>query len=363
MKSVLLLVNHEVVAYNFRLEIIEKLLLEGYKVILSCPNGEKINDLIKIGVIHESIAFNRRSFSIIQLIKVYLKYIKLLKKYKPKVVLTFTVIPNLIGGLASLYLKVNYIINITGLGLLDRSRNLILVKILKIIHIYIMKKSLIVFFQNKSNLNYFSSDYNKPENYKLLPGSGVNVKNFPYQNYPKPSSKIKVYFFGRITKDKGIDLFLEVAKRFKKFKSKVEFIVVGEIEKHYNGPLLELHKKNIIKYKGYLKDIRKDIKECWIVINPSYSEGMSNVNLELASSGRPVITANIPGCKETIIDNVTGFLFNFHSETEITSKLTFFLNLKYSDRVVLGKNARKFVVKNFNRQIVVENYFDIIKML
>ncbi|XJS11006.1 glycosyltransferase family 4 protein [Aerococcaceae bacterium WGS1372] len=363
-KKVLFLVNHDVVIYNFRLELIEKLLAEGYEVHISSPNGEKIKRLINLGCEFHEIKLDRRGTNILKDATVLKEYYKLIKKLKPLIVLTYTIKPNIYGGFISRLLKVPYMSNITGLGSsISNESNKVLKRILRILYKSSLKKSNCVFFQNQANLNSFLKADIKLRKYKLLPGSGVNVDKFAYTEYPN-NEKINIYYFGRLMKDKGTYELLEAAKILKNKFEKLNIHLVGFSEDNQLTQQIKLyHNENIVINHGYQEDIYDYIQQADAVIQPSYHEGMSNVLLEASSSGRPVLASNIPGCKEIIDDKITGYLFEVKNVKDIVEKIEAFINLSHSQRSQMGKLARKKMIKEFSREIVTNAYMEEIELL
>ena len=157
-------------------------------------------------------------------------------------------------------------------------------------------------------------------------------------------------------KEKGIEEYLEAAERITKEFTNVEFQILGRFEeKRYKKTILN-NKNNKIRYLGISDDVRKEIKEVDCIVHPSYHEGMSNVLLEGAAMGKPLIASNIPGCKEIVEDGYNGYLFKVKSVESLEEKLVQFINLDDSTRKLMGENSRNKVVKEFDRKMVVDEY-------
>jgi galacturonosyltransferase len=208
--------------------------------------------------------------------------------------------------------------------------------------------------------------------YKLIPGSGVNTERYSLQSYPDGGNGIegeKVIFnyIGRILHDKGVDDYIEAAKRIKSKYPNTEFNMLGFIEpteKHYEKDLEQLEKQGIVRYLGSQKDVRPFIAKSHAIIHPStYGEGMSNVLLENASSGRFIITTDNPGCKETVINGKTGYVYHGGDVDELVKKIEKFLTLDNETRKRMGEAGRLFVIENFSRDIVVKSYLEKIRKL
>ncbi|MFR2264621.1 MAG: glycosyltransferase family 4 protein [Clostridium sp.] len=361
MKKVLMLGNHEIVIYNFRKELIERMIQEGYEVYVALPYGPKVELLKEMGCKFVDTPINRRNTNPVEDLKVFLNYIKVLKEVKPDVVLTYTVKPNVYGGIVCRIKKIPYICNVTGLGS-GYLNGGIVQKIVQILSKLAFRKANKVFFQNTADRDLLVQQGVVKENYDLLPGSGVNLETYKVLPYPPEDQPINFNFVARVMKDKGIDEYLEAAKIIKEKYPDVIFNVIGMIDQpHYEEILKKYEKNGIIKYHGFQTDMMPFIERCNCMINPSYTEGMSNVLLENAACGRPLIASDIPGCKEIICNNLNGFLFEVKNFNDLALKIEKFINLKYEEKVIMGKKGSKKVIAEFDRQIVINKYIESIK--
>lgn len=356
MNKILILANSDEGLYNFRKELLEVLLEQGYEVYISLPSGDKIKQLQQIGCIYIETSVNRRSTNPIIDFNLILNYIKIINNVKPDVVLTYTIKPNIYGSIACRILKVPYINNVTGLGS-GFINKLLLTKLLIIMYKISIKKSNIVFFQNSSDMNYMLNHRMVTGKYMLIPGSGVNLDKFEYTPYP-PGDKVIFNFIGRVMKDKGIDEFLIAAKTIKQRYSNTHFNIIGFIEPtqaHYNQIIAEYETNGYVKYYGFQKDVRQLIIDSHCTIQPSHGgEGMSNVLLESAAVGRALIASDIPGCREVIDNN--GYVFLAGDVYDLIDKIERFIQLPYEQKIQMGKMSRQKVEREFNRQIVINTY-------
>lgn len=358
-KKILILVNHDVVIYNFRKELVKELLNQNYEVIISSPYGKKIDKLIAMGCKYSEITINRRGFNPVQEYKLLLYYTKLMKEINPDVVLTFTIKPNIYGGLAAQITNRPYIANITGLGT-SISNGGIVQKISLFLYKQGLKKANTIFFQNQSNYNTFKKIGIVNNNGILLPGSGVNLEEHNFENYPNQNKSINFLYIGRIMKDKGIDELLSASKTISSKYENVKFNLLGFTEENYLDDL-KFHEENgWIKYHGQKSDVHTYIKKSHAVILPSYHEGMANVLLESLSTGRPVIASDIPGCRETFDDRISGFSVEPRDTNSLIKAIEDFIKLPFESKVLMGNAGREKVEREFDRKIVVNNYLKII---
>lgn len=356
-KKIMLLGNHGFVIYNFRKELIKKLLDDGHEVYVSLPFDEKVEIMKSWGCKFIETNVDRRGTNPVTDLKLVKHYIEILKNVKPDVVLTYTIKPNLYGGLACRILKIPYISNITGLGS-GFNGNPILKNVLTQLYKAGLKKANCVFFQNTEDMKELTSRGIIKGDYKLIPGSGVNLEEFKFHPLPEGDT-FNFLFIGRIMKDKGIEEYLKAAEEIKKNHRNVKFSVVGFIESthsHYKEWIDDLHNRGVITYNGYQKDVKPFILNSHCLVQPSHGgEGLSNVLLEAGAMGRILIASDIPGCRETVRIN-NGYIFNSKDADSLSSTINQLINTNNNEKIKMGRNSRKHIEANFDRNIVIEKY-------
>lgn len=366
-----LITNNDDDVYCFRKELIEGLISEGYKMLISCPNGPKFDLMKDISFIHDDPIIDRRGTNPIADYKLFRHYKKLFKRYRPAVVLTYTAKPNVYASIAAKSLHIPYINNVTGLGsvlTMSALKKTFIMSLFK--HAY--RGAACVMFQNSTNMKLAVENGMIKGPIRLIPGSGVALDRYPVQDYPSGGNGIDgesvvFNYIGRILHDKGVDDYIAAAKIIRAKYPKTEFNMLGFIEpseKHYEYELEELGKQGIVLYRGSQKDVKPWIARSHAIIHPStYGEGMSNVLLENASSGRPIITTNNPGCQETVNDYETGFIYRGGDVDELVKTIEYFLSMNNDDRETMGKKGREKVAMEFSRETVVEAYKEQISQL
>jgi len=360
-KKVLILTNNDKGLYNFRRELIEKL-NSKYEVYISSPYGEFIDYFTNIGCHFIKTEFDRKSVNPIQDFKLLLTYNNIMKDLKPDVLLTYTIKPNVYGGIASQILDIPYLPNITGFGTAVSNTG-VLSKITTLLYQIGLKNAHHVFFQNKENLDYAIKNNILNSPYTILPGSGVNLKYFSVLEYPHEDQGIHFLFISRIMEEKGIDQYLDAAEYIKSKYQFTNFHILGALEGNYKNKLMNMEKRNLIIYHGRQPDVRKYHQVSHCTIHPTYyPEGMSNVLLESASSGRPIITTNRSGTKEIVDDEKNGYLIREKDSKDLIEKIEKFLNLSNRERKIMGLKGREKVVKEFDRNDVINFYLDEINM-
>lgn len=361
---VALITNHDDDVYCFRKELLEGIKEDGLNLIISCPYGEKLELLKDIKFKHDNAYIDRRGTNPISDFKLLIHYGQMMRKCRPDVVLTYTAKPNTYASLAAASLGIPYINNVTGLGSVLSMGKAMQTFVLSLFKIA-FKKSSCIFFQNEENMKLALKQGLVHGEYKLIPGSGVNTERFPLQKYPEGGNgiigePIIFNYIGRVLHDKGIDDYIEAAKIIKSEFPNTEFNILGFIEpteKHYEKELAQLEKDNIVIYRGQQNDVKPFIARAHATIHPStYGEGMSNVLLESASSGRVLITTDNPGCKETVMHGKTGYVYHGGEVSELVSSIKMFLNMDNENREKMGIAGREYVEAHFSREIVKEAY-------
>lgn len=361
---VLILANNQIGLYKFRRELLETL-VKYNKVYVSVPKeNDFYSELKKIGVkIINNIYLDRRGTNPIKDFRL-LKYYKcLIKKINPQIVLTYTIKPNIYGGFICRVLGLPYVVNITGLGTSIENKGL-LQKVTLFMYKIGIKKAQKIFFQNVENrdfmLNHKVVNIEKTD---VLPGSGVNTEQHCYEPYPKYDQKIVFTTIGRIMKDKGIDEILGAAEIIKKEYPNVVFRLIGDFDENFKEKVKQAQGKNIIEYLGFQNDIHPFIADSHAILHASYHEGMSNVLLESASTGRPVIATNVHGCIETFDPDVTGIAYKPRSTIALVKAIRKFLKLSHEEKEKMGLLGREKVVREFSRQIVIDKYLKEIEIV
>src|SRR5690554_3289016 len=278
MNRVLVLTNSINGLYNFRNELIESLVKNEYEVYISSPYNSKSDYYKSNGIKIIDTSINRHGVNPFSDIKLFFHYRKIIKKIRPDVILTYTIKPNIYGGLAARLKKTPYLPNITGLGTAVENKGLLQV-ITTRLYKSALKNACTIFFQNNENMDFMLNKGIKGKNQKLLPGSGVNIEHFRYLEYPNDET-LHFLFIGRVMKAKGIDYYLEAAKYIKSKYPKTVFHILGSCEENYKTLLDEYESEGIIKYHGKVDDIRDYLVFAHCTIHPTYyPEGMSNVLL------------------------------------------------------------------------------------
>lgn len=359
MKKVLILANNDVGLYKFRKELIQEL-VKKYKVYISLPDGEFVQQLKQLGCIFIDTPISRRGTNPLTDFKLFIKYKKIIRGIKPDIVLTYTIKPNVYGGLACKLEGIPYLTNITGLGTAVENGGA-LQKITLTLYKLALSKANCIFFQNKENENFFVEKQIIQGKHKLIPGSGVNLDYYSLLDYPA-DDVINFIFIARVMKEKGIEQYLEAAEYIRDKYPNTIFHILGYCEETYENKLKKMQDRGYIQYHGMQNDIREFHKTSHCIIHPTYyPEGMSNVLLEAAACGRAIITTNRSGCREIVENEVNGYIIEQQNSPELIQKIERFLSLSYEEKKEMGNFGRRKVEREFDRQIVIQEYLNEIK--
>ena len=357
---VLVLANDSVGLYKFRRELLQELIDQGNEIFISLPDGLFVESLKKCGCKFILTPIDRRGISPKTDLKIMLCYYKMMKRMKPDLVISYTIKPNVYGGIVCRFLKRTYIMNITGLGSAFQ-KDTFLKKFVIRLYKAATKKVKMILFENTDNLQTFLDNRIMKRNKAyVMPGAGVNLNDYLFSEYPK-EKPVRFLFMGRIMKEKGVDELFEAAKRIKKEFPDTAFDFVGYMENDYRNTIESLVAQDVIYYHGFQEDVKSFINRCHCFILPSWHEGMSNANLECAAMGRPLITSNICGCKEAVIENKSGFLCEPKDVDSLYLAIKKFLLLSEQKRKEMGIASSNHMEKMFDRRKVVEKTMEIIE--
>lgn len=354
--KILILTNNFLGLHSFRKEVVKAIRDAGHDVTISAPFDEKKAYFEEIGCKLIDTQFNRKGTNPLKDFSLMLYYRRLLKKERPDVVLSYTIKPNLYGGMACQLCDVPQIANITGLGSAVENPGW-LQKLTILLYKVGLRKAHTVFFQNRANKQFCEEHGMVKGNLKLIPGSGVNLEYHAAKIYPNESEPTRFLFISRIRREKGIDEYLAAAEALKPKYPNTEFHLVGFCEGDYESRIQNLHDKGVVCYHGQQSDVRPFLAQASCLVHPTfYPEGMSNVLLEACATGRPIITTDRPGCREIVDEGENGFIVKQQDKQDCIEKVERFISLPYEHKKAMGEAARKKVEREFDRQIVVDAY-------
>lgn len=364
--KILIICNFSSGLYTFRGQLIKKLISEKHTVIAIVPKTSDENELTaesnleSLGCSLRHLSMERRGMNLVKDIKLLLNYAGALISEKPDLVITYTIKPNIYGSIACNIVnlfkssKIKYAVNITGLGTAFENEGF-LKTFVCVLYRLALKKASVVFFENSENRQtMLDLKLLKEYQTKVLAGAGVDLEYFQYTEYPTDTEQIRFLFIGRVMQEKGIDELFEAMKRLVKEGINCRLDVVGGFEEDYSQKLRQYTEEGWLFYYGYQNDVRPFIQNCHCFVLPSWHEGMANTNLESASMGRPIITTNISGCKEAVIDGVSGLLCAPRDSDSLFEKMVSFSKQPYEKQKMMGLCGREHMEKHFDKKMVVD---------
>lgn len=351
--QILILANHSGGLYDFRKDLIAEL-KKCASITAAVPHNDRWDKLQQLTDSIIEIPLDRRGMNPVRDFKLFRQYQKILRDVNPDLVITYTIKPNIYGGIACRMAHIPYAVNITGLGSAIENGGW-LKKFVLALYKFALKKAKVVFFENSENRNILVNSGVVPKGKDfVLNGAGVNLTDFPCQPYPQDET-VRFLFVGRVMREKGVDEFFSAAEKIKsEFGSKAEFHIVGSFEEAYKPAIDRLEQVGTVKYHGYQSNVKQFYTMASCVVLPSYHEGMSNVLLEAAASGRPLITSDIPGCHEAVENGVSGFLCPTKDADELATAMKKFILLSPTEKAAMGIVSRNLMEANFDKEKVVK---------
>ena len=355
-KTILILSNHYITIYAFRRELVARMLSAGHRVYISSPYDERNRYFEDLGCTMIDTPMSRRGMNPTEDIKLVRQYKRIMEELKPDIIFSYTIKPNIYGAMASNALGLKQICNITGTGA-TFLKETVLSKLVRLLYKVSIRKCYKVFFQNTEDKDYFVRHGMVKDNWALLPGSGVNLQENTLAELPE-TGEIRFLFAGRAMAVKGVDEYLECARVIRELLPNTCFYIAGFVEEEkYQKRIADYDALGVVKYLGFQDDMKPLLRSCHCLILPSLGgEGVPNVLLEAAATGRPCIASNINGSMDVVEDGVTGYIFQKGNAQDLIDKVERFLCLSYEEKRQMGLRGRDKVVREFDREIVIARY-------
>ena len=356
-KKILIITNHSYMLYRFRKELIQKL-LEDSEVVISTPFVGHETDLKELGANCIKTEVDRRSINPFTDLKLLRTYKTILKQEKPDLVITYSIKPNIYAGYLCGKMKIPFCANVQGLG--TAFQKALLSNLVTVMYRTAFRKVEIVFFENQANAQAFVRRRILPAKKEVvLSGAGINLEEYRYRQYPD-NEKVHFLYLGRIMKEKGMDELFGAVEQLRKDGCEFILDLVGFFEDEYKKQVEQLQSEGIVRFYGFQENPKPYYAQTDCVVLPSYHEGMSNVLLEAAASGRAIITTDIPGCREAVDNGKSGMLCKVKSTDSLYKAMKRFTELSREKRELLGKAGREKMEKEFDKKKVVEETVKVI---
>lgn len=353
--------------YNFRLGLINALKSNGHHIIVVAPEDTYSEKLISLGYEFRGVKMESSGVNPLKDTELILELYHTYKKINPDVVLHYTVKPNIYGTLAASMLGIPSINNVCGLGTVFLEKGLVsfIAKALYKLAFHFPKK---VFFQNEEDYQMFvEENLIRQEIADCIPGSGINVDDFkPVVRPVQASGKFTFLVISRLIYDKGIIEYIDAIKILKTQGVEAHFQLLGAKDPaHKRGidPQVvdEWIKNGIVEYLGTTDDVASVISQADCVVLPSYREGVPRTLLEAASMGKPIVTTNVPGCRDVVVNGENGFLCEVKNAQDLAEKMRWMSSLAQEDIVKMGLNGRERVAIHFHEKLIIQKYQHVIE--
>lgn len=352
--------------YNFRLNLIKALFREGHEVVAVAPKDEYTPKLIELGCEYEEVKMDSRGANPIKDFALTIELYRIYKRVKPDIILHYTIKPNIFGTIAASRLNIPAINNVCGLGTAFLKDNLVS-KIAISLYRFAFRFPKLVYFQNNDDKQFFiDSAIIDESKIDILPGSGIDLTKFVPSSIEKNEKPFTFLLISRLIHDKGIVEYINAIKLLKSRGINARFELLGQIdEDHMRGIPKKLVdewiEKGVVDYLGTTDDVRPFINNSDCIVLPSYREGTPKSLLEAASSAKPIVATNVPGCNNIVENDVNGLLCNLMDSEDLADKMEVMYNSDVPTRKSMGEAGRKIVEDRFDEKIVIDKYLSAIK--
>lgn len=346
--------------------LLKSLQNDGHKIFCVALKDEYSDKLLKEGFQFRAIGLNNNTTNPIEDLGTIFEYYKIYKAIKPDVICHNAIKPNIYGTIAAGLLKIPVINNISGLGTLFIKKSFS-TTIAKWLYKYSQKRATKIFFQNSDDFHLFlESKLVSEHKCSVIPGSGVDTNIFDASKYTKiVDNKFRFLFVGRLINDKGIREYIYAIKLLQKKYKDIEFQLLGPLyEKNSsaisNETLQEWIQEKLITYLGNTDQVASLMVNADCIVLPSYREGLSKVLIEASSMSLPIVTSDVPGCRDVVVHQVTGFLCSSRSGDDLAAKMEDMYKLNSSKREIMGRNGRNRAIALFGQDIIIKHYKNVI---
>ncbi len=350
--QILIFANHSGGLYDFRKDLITELNKHA-EVTVAVPQNDRWQELQQLVAHVIEIPIARRGMNPLQDGKLLRRYCAILRKVKPDLVITYTIKPNIYGGLACRMAHIPYAANITGLGSAIENGGW-LKRFVLALYKPALKGARVVFFENPGNREMLVATGVVPKGRDVvLNGAGVNLEHYTPVPYPRKSEPVRFLFIGRVMAEKGVDELFAAMERLCGEGIRCCLDVLGGYEEDYAQKIESYTAQGWLCYHGYQQDVRPFIAQAHCFVLPSWHEGMANTNLECAAMARPLITSRIHGCMEAVIKGESGLLCEPKNADSLYDAMRQFCELPNAQREAMGLAGRRHMEEVFDKRMVV----------
>ena len=353
---------------NFRPGLIRALQRRGYRIVVAAPDDECRSKLADLEVDFVPVPINSPGISVLEDLRVLVRYVQVFRQVKPFAFLGFTAKPNIYGSLAAWIVGANVINNVSGLGTVFIKRGPLTALVTQLYRIAFGRSSTI-FFQNRDDLELFvRKRIARADQAQLLPGSGVDLERFkPRPAVTAPDGAFRFLMVGRLLWDKGVAEYVEAARIVRRSYPGARFQMLGSIGANNRtavpSSLVERWQaETIIEHLGERDDVREAMEHADCIVLPSYREGLPRALLEGSAMGKPLIATDVPGCREVVVHGQTGYLCEERSTSALSAAMLKMLETPAAQRQRMGKLGRRKVELEFCESRVISKYLNALEV-
>jgi glycosyltransferase involved in cell wall biosynthesis len=347
--------------YNFRRGLIVYLIQKGWDVHIIAPQDKYTISLEDMGCSFHNIEIDSKSLNPFKSLILIWKYLSLFKKIGPNIILFFTIKCVIFGNIAARMKSIKAISTIAGLGSSFISKSWV-TYVVKWLYRLSLKDNYKVFFLNPDDYEAFDNNkLVKAGQMVSVPGEGLDVKYFQYDPH-LPTNPTVFLLIARMIYDKGVGEYIEAAKNITSRFSNVQFHLIGPIDIDNPTAISKddidiWTKAGIVEYLGETTDIRPFIKTSTCIVLPSYREGLPYTLMEASAIGRPIIATNVPGCREVVESDITGFLCKKKDVESLIIAMEKIINMSEKELKYMGEMGCHRVKKFFDETPIIQQYY------
>ena len=355
-KKIIYFVSEDWYFYSHRFSLALAALRSGYDVVLIAKESSYRNQIEEAGIRFIDFPLSRKSLDIFKETRLILSLISLYKKENPDLVHHVALKPSLYGTIAARICNMRNVVNaFTGMGWIFSSSNWVarILKLIAIVFIRLLLAPSQIIVQNSDDKSYV--ERLGCRSVHLIRGSGIDLDVFP--GTPDPSGQITVILIARMLFDKGVCEYVHAAQILKNRGRDIRFLLVGAPDDQNPASISldildEWKASGVVEWLGHRDDIPKLLAESHIVCLPSYREGLPKSLLEGLATGRPIVTTDVPGCRETVREGVNGFLVPPRDALALADALEK-LVLDGALRKSMGHESRRLAVSEFSSERII----------
>ncbi|HWV59174.1 MAG TPA: glycosyltransferase family 4 protein [Sphingopyxis sp.] len=350
---------------NFRAGLLRRLVGAGHAVTVMAPPDDYVGTVHDMGCDFVPLKMDRNGTSPVAELRLLIAIFLNLRRLRPSFVFSYTIKNNIYAGLACRILGIPFAANVTGLGPAFNRADA-LNRLIRLLYRLAFRRAEAVFFQNESDRDIFLAGRLVPaDRIHLLPGSGVDLTRFTARPFPA-SRETRFLLVARMLWDKGVGLFADAAEQVRRTHPEARFQLLGPLDPDSKtgipqGRIDQWVEDGRLDYLGAATDVRPAFEQAHCIVLPSYyREGTPRTLLEAGATGRPVITSDMPGCRDPVIPGISGTLVRPRDSQDLARACIAFLDKSRDEQAGMGRAARKKMEQDYDERIVIDAYMSLL---